>query len=290
MISQETMKAGYVGIAGLGNSGKSALMNVLSDRAISPSHHFERTTRVPITSIYSRENLQICFVDTPPLELQVDRTLLSGMDAICLVVNSRRLGEELLSPEVQSLIDDLPDIPMVITPTFIDYFPRDLRGSIMNQVAMTGNFPDIVPVCPPCGEGRDRLRDILARHIPPRGRLFPEDCSSLHSERFLVSEQVRISLFSVLPPDIASATAVQIEEFSVRDGKRYVRANLHVSRHSSKGVVIGRKGSMLQSIAEIASRGASGILARPLYLDLWVKVRESWPTNPEDLNEFGYVC
>jgi len=54
-------------------------------------------------------------------------------------------------------------------------------------------------------------------------------------------------------------------------------------------VVIGRKGAMLQNIADIASKGASRMIERPLYLDLWVKVRESWPENPEDLIEFGYV-
>jgi GTPase len=290
MTPEAPMRAGYVGIAGPGNSGKSALMNALSGKTVSPSHRGEGTTRIPITRIISEGDLQLCLVDTPPLELHLDVQMLSRMDAICLTVDSRRLGEQLESAAVQGMIGRLAPIPFIIAPTFIDYLPRYLRGSLINQVAISGDYQDIVPVCPPCLEGADELRTILGRHIPAGGRLFPEGCTSLHSERFLVSEQVRMSLFTVLPPEIASTTGVQIEEFSIRDGKRYVRANLHVARHSSKGVVIGRKGSMLQSIAEIASEGASALLERPLFLDLWVKVRESWPDRPGDLLEFGYVC
>ena len=178
---------------------------------------------------------------------------------------------------------------IIFVPTFIDYFPAELHGAFTNQISMSVNYQEIVPVCAPCRQGIKRLRKVILKYIPKRGKLFPDGCTSLHSERFLVSEQIRISLFSVLPSEIASATAVQIEEFSIRDEKRYVRANLHVARHSNKGVVIGRKGAMLQDIADIASKGASRMIERPLYLDLWVKVRESWPENPDDLIEFGYV-
>jgi GTP-binding protein Era len=81
-----------------------------------------------------------------------------------------------------------------------------------------------------------------------------------------------------------------VEEFSFRDGKTYVRANIHVARHSSKGMVIGRKGLTLQRIADMASEAAKELIGRSVFLDLWVKVRESWPENPVDLLEFGYVC
>ncbi|MEN8208974.1 MAG: KH domain-containing protein, partial [Candidatus Fermentibacteria bacterium] len=180
-------------------------------------------------------------------------------------------------------------LPIIFVPTFIDYFPAELHGAFINQISMSVNYQEIVPVCAPCGQGIKRLRSVVLKYIPERGKLFPDACTSLHSERFLVSEQIRISLFSVLPAEIATAIAVQIEEFSIRDEKRYVRANLHVARHSNKGVVIGRKGAMLQDIADIASSGASKIIERPLYLDLWVKVREAWPEKRDDLVEFGYL-
>ena len=126
--------------------------------------------------------------------------------------------------------------------------------------------------------------------LPRRERLFPSGCSTPHSERFLVSEQIRTQLYGMLPPDVAASTAVQVEEFSFRDNKTYVRANILVARHSSKGMVIGRKGVTLQSISEHASAAAEALLGRAIYLDLWVKVREGWPERASDLMEFGYVC
>lgn len=290
MNSIEDIRAGYVAIAGLANSGKSTLLNALSGRMISPCHRYRGTTRVPISSIYLDRNVQICFIDTPPLEMYDDASMFEGIDAVCVTVNSTDLSGQLLSLRLKDFLKTVAPIPVIIVPTFIDYFPSELRQAFVNQISMSGDYNDIVPVCSPCRQNIDRLLSVVESFIPSRGRLFPEDCTSLHSERFLVSEQIRISLFRVLPSDIAYAIAVQIEEFSIRDEKRYVRANLHVSRHSNKGVVIGKRGAMLQNIAEIASAGASKILKRPLYLDLWVKVRESWPDNPEDLIEFGYVC
>ena len=79
-------------------------------------------------------------------------------------------------------------------------------------------------------------------------------------------------------------------EVSFRDGKTYVRANLHVARHLSKGVVIGRRGQTLQRIVQASTDSTGRLLGRPVYIDLWVKVREGWPDNPKDLLEFGYVC
>jgi GTPase len=288
MLGRE--RSGYAVIAGPVNSGKSALMNALSEKNISPSYNHRGTTRIPISSIFMTENEQVCFIDTPPLDSFEDNEMFESADVICLTINSTQLSEELKSRMLRSFITQYKQLPIIFVPTFIDYFPAELHGAFKNQISMSVNYQDIVPVCAPCGLGVKKLRSVIMKYVPERGKLFPDGCTSLHSERFLVSEQIRISLFSVLPSEIAAATAVQIEEFSIRDEKRYVRANLHVARHSNKGVVIGRKGAMLQNIADIASKGASRMLERPLYLDLWVKVRESWPDNPDDLIEFGYVC
>ena len=290
MEKPEIKRSGYVAIAGLANSGKSALINAISGRNISPSHIHKGTTRIPISSIYMTEEDQVCFIDTPPLDFYEDEKLFRSVDAICLTLNTTEFSKQLKSVVLRNFVSRINQIPIIFVPTFIDYFPAELHGAFINQISMSVNYQEIVPVCAPCGQGIKRLRKVLLKYIPERGRLFPDGCTSLHSERFLVSEQIRISLFSVLPAEIAASIAVQIEEFSIRDEKRYVRANLHVARHSNKGVVIGRKGTMLQNIAEIASDGASRIIARPLYLDLWVKVREAWPENLDDLIEFGYVC
>jgi len=288
--SDGKMRSGYVAVAGLVNSGKSALVNALTGRSICPSHEHEGITRIPVTSIFMDEDRQICIIDTPPLETSMDCIPEGSVDAFCLVLNSNELSQQLESPYVLEFIRNNRGTPIIFVPAFIDHFPASLHGALANQVSMSVNYQEIVPVCPLSGQGVSTLRQAISSYVPRRGRLFPDGTISLHSERFLVSEQIRFSLYCTLPPEIASTTAVQIEEFSIRDEKRYVRTNLYVARHSSKGVVIGKKGSMLQHIARIASESASRIIERPLYLDLWVKVREAWPENHSDLVEFGYIC
>lgn len=290
MQRNKSIRAGYVAAAGLSNSGKSALVNALTGRKMCPSNENAGITLIPMTSIYMNDDEQVCMIDTPPLEHYDECPVHSRVDAICITLNTNDLSSQLKSRHLREFIEMNRHVPRIFVPAFIDHFPAGLHGAITNQISMTVNYEDIVPVCPLSGQGINTLRRSISRYIPRRGRLFPEGCISLHSERFLVSEQIRYSLFCSLAPEIASATAVQIEEFSIRDQKRYVRANLFVARHSSKGVVIGKKGSMLQHIAGVASERASLIIERPLYLDLWVKVREAWTENRNDLIEFGYIC
>lgn len=289
-MEDRAVRSGYAAVVGLANSGKSALVNAVTGRNICPSHEHPGMTRIPMTSILMRDDAQICFIDTPPLGSCPSCLPASGADVYCLVLNSNQISGQLESSVVADFLAAVRDFPLIVVPAFIDHFPASLHGALVNQVAMAMGSDDIVPVCSLSGQGIQSLVESVSALVPGSTRLFPGDCISLHSERFLVSEQIRYSLFCALPSEIASTTAVQIEEFSIRDEKRYVRTNLYVARHSSKGVVIGKKGSMLQHIARIASESASRMIERPLNLDLWVKVRESWPENRDDLVEFGYVC
>jgi len=284
------IRSGYLLVAGPVNSGKSALLNALVGVNISPSHRYPGVTMTTIAGILDEGDVQICVVDTPPLENGISWMDKWKPDAYCLTLNSRKLSEQMSSLCVSRFMNEAGAAPVIVVPTFVDHFPASLHGALVNQVFTGMNCSGIVPVCPLSNQGIDKLKNVIAGSLEARsGPIFPRKCLSPHSERFLVSERIRYGLFRVLPEEIAATTAVQVEEFSIRDGKRYVRANLYVSRHSNKGVVIGKKGSMLQQISEIATKSASSLMERPLYLDLWVKVRESWPDRPTDLAEFGYI-
>jgi GTP-binding protein Era len=262
---------------------------MLCGSPMSPVTGYPGTTRLPLTGISITRKSQICFVDTPPLEKEENLDIFEWMDLICLVLDTRSFSTQLEQGYVHRLLEKT-ECPKLLVLTFPDYYPVRLRPALISQVPLRQHFSSVVAVCPPRGDGIELLHRSITACLPLRERLFPEDCTTLHSERFLVSEQIRKELYNILPTDIASHTAVQIEEFSFRDGKTYVRANLHVARHLSKGVVIGKRGQTLQRIVEASTYSARELLSRQVFIDLWVKVREAWPDNPRDLLEFGYVC
>ncbi|MBD3370840.1 hypothetical protein GF402_10845 [Candidatus Fermentibacteria bacterium] len=289
MIPEGAKPSGYAGLVGPSNAGRSSLLNSMTGKTISPVNAKPGTTRVPLTGLCLGPGFQICLVDAPPIERTPQLEMYEWLDLVCLVLDARRLEEQLDMPGVKKICSS-QERPLALALTFLDYFPKRLHGAFMNQATVRADFAAVFGVCPPTGKGVDRLRSWIIDRMPRREALFPDRCSSLHSERFLVSEQIRTQLYNFLPWQIADHTAVQVQEFSFRDGKTYVRANLHVAKHSSKGIVIGRKGLTLKSVAEEAGEQAERMLGRKVRLDLWVKVREGWPQTPEDLLEFGYVC
>ena len=288
--SNNGKKSGYAGLIGFPNSGKSTILNNMTGKNISPVTYYPSTTRVPIAGLFNKQDIQICFIDTPPISLSLDLELINWLDICCFVVDARKLNSQLESKYTDILFEKFNDRPIILLLTFIDYFPPEINSALLNQAALQRNFTSMLSVCPPQKTGIQKIADTVSNRLPDRKEIFPSNCMTLHSERFLVSEQIRTQLYSLLPPEIANSTAVQIEEFSFRDGKTYVRANIHVSRHSSKGVVIGRSGKTLQNIVHQASDSIEELLGKEIFLDLWVKVRESWMDNPHSILEFGYVC
>ena len=284
------IRSGYALVAGLSNTGKSSLLNALTETRISPVALQPASTRMPITAICTPGNAQICFVDTPPLESGYDWSIIDWVDVIVLVIDIKTFDHDLEEPVIKNFLRRTNNKPVVLALGRSDYIKREHREAFIAKARYINRFSDIVPVTPLVGYGIKELVDAVLQNIPMRNRLFPRSINTLNSKRFLISEQIRTQLFSILPLDIAAETAVQIEETSQRDGKLYVRANLIVSRASSKGMLIGRKGQTLEQINRLSLRAIEEFTGEECRLDLWVKVREAWTENKTDLLEFGYVC
>jgi len=284
------IKSGYALLAGLTNTGKSSLLNALTETSISPTAPQPASTRMPITGICTPGNSQICFVDTPPLDGASDSSMVEWVDVVVMLLNIVTFEEDLQRPEVSGFLESAGERPLVLALGRNDYVKTEHREAYLNKARYTNRFNAAVTVNPLTGSGvKDLLNAVLAS-IPLRERLFPRSIKTLNSKRFLISEQIRASLFAALPPETAMETAVQIEETSLRDGKLYIRSNLIVSRASSKGMLIGRRGQTLERIGQLSTESIERYTGDRCRLDLWVKVREAWPENKTDMLEFGYVC
>ncbi|PIE51250.1 hypothetical protein CSA37_12625 [Candidatus Fermentibacteria bacterium] len=284
------IKSGYSLIAGLANTGKSTLLNCLTGTDISPAVSQASSTRMPITGISTPGNAQICFVDTPPLESRYDWSILNWVDTVVLMLDIRTFEEDLTTPMLKFFLKKTAEKPVILALSMDDFVKAEHRQAYVRKALYTNRFTFCLSVCPASGSGVPELLKIVLENIPMRDRLFPRYITTLNSRRFLVAEQVRARLFSFLPPEVASETAVQVEETSYRDGRLYVRLNILVSRASAKGTVIGRKGQTLERISRASAESIERFTGERCRLDMWVKVREAWPDNQKDMLEFGYVC
>ncbi|MEA3265699.1 MAG: GTPase Era [Candidatus Fermentibacteria bacterium] len=282
--------SGYVLVAGLSNTGKSSLLNALTRTTISPVSVQPASTRMPITAICTPENAQICFVDTPPVESGYNHPIIDWVDVVVLVADIRTFDTDLEKPSLKQFLRRADKKPVILALGKSDFVKPAHRAAYITKARYTNLFTGIVPVTPLLGFGISELMDSVLKNIPLRNRLFPRNINTLNSKRFLVSEQIRTQLFGILPLEVAAETAVQVEETSQRDGSLYVRANLIVSRASSKGMLIGRKGQTLGQINKLSTSAIREFTGEKCRLDLWVKVREAWTENKTDLLEFGYVC
>jgi len=282
--------SGYALVAGLSNTGKSSLLNALTKTTISPVAIQPASTRMPITAICTPGNAQICFVDTPPIESGYSHPIIDWVDVVVLVADIRTFDTDFEKPSMKQFLRRADKKPIILALGKSDFVKPDHRAAYVAKARYTNLFTGIVPVTPLLGFGISELMDSVLKNIPLRDRLFPRNINTLNSKRFLVSEQIRTQLFGILPLEVAAETAVQVEETSQRDGSLYVRANLIVSRASSKGMLIGRKGQTLEQINELSTAAIREFTGEKCRLDLWVKVREAWTENKTDLLEFGYVC
>jgi GTP-binding protein Era len=287
------MKAGYVAIIGKPNVGKSTLLNRLLHFKLSIVTAKPQTTRQRILGILTWNECQCYFLDTPGMiepayELQRAMTkhlknALKDADVIVWVVDPWFKKEA----DVTDLRHTVGSRPIICAINKIDLVPkRDLLAVIDDIRSRAVN--EIIPISARTGNGIDTLKECIFRHLPEGPFLYPEEHLSDNPERFFVAEMIREAIFKKFQKEIPYATCVAIDEFKERQaGKDFIRAIIYVERTSQKGILIGKKGESLKQVGEHARKNIEQFLGKPVFLELWVKVRKNWRKDKKFLKEIG---
>lgn len=150
-------------------------------------------------------------------------------------------------------------------------------------------FCEIIPISALQHDGLDRLRQVIVTYLPTSSPFYPEDMITQRPERFFVAEIIREKVFMKYGDEIPYSTSVHVEEFKERDqGKDYIRAAIYLERASQKAILIGKKGAALKEVGRLARADIEAFLDRPVFLELWVGVKEKWRRNESFLRESGY--
>jgi len=283
------------------NAGKSTLMNSILGTKLSIVTRKAQTTRKRVIGIYTENNIQLVFTDTPGLinpkyELQktmmeyVDETL-KGADAILLVIDATSFGsaDEFFSDESLEALR-LAEQPKIAVLNKIDML-NDIHTilPIIAELAKLNVFDEIVPVSAKKSAETEKLVKILAKYIPDHEYYYDEEYLSTQHDRFFVSELIREQIFKYYSEELPYSTEVQITEFKEREiGKWFIAADIIIERDSQKKIIIGEKGQKIKELGARSRRNIENYLDSPVFLELFVKVRAKWRKDRKRLKSFGY--
>ena len=295
-MTENKTRSGFVGIIGAPNAGKSTLLNQVLGQKISITSKKPQTTRDNIIGIINRPHSQIILVDTPGIHKSstllnqriVDQAMqaLEDVDVILFMVDavSRNYSAEKLI--LKRLEKETK--PVVLGLNKIDLAGKADVYALVGEFTELFDFKAIVPISAKKDIQVENLLGELESSLAAGPRLYPEETFTDVSEKFMVRETIREKVFRLTGMEIPYSSAVTVDAFEVEKKLIVIHASIHVVRNSQKGIIIGKKGSMLKRIGSSARKDIEEMLGSKVLLKLFVKVTKDWISNERHLSEFGY--
>jgi GTP-binding protein Era len=296
-----THKSGYVAILGLPNAGKSTLLNALLGQKIAITNKKPQTTRKKILGILSDKNYQIIFLDTPGIlspsyllqEKMMDEVALSLNDAdvILLLFDVKKdpLGNETFNQKFveENLNEDERKIVVLLNK--IDLIEQNDTVKLLEHFENMKKFRAVIPISATEIFNLDKLVESIVDELPEGPSYYPEDIVADENERFFVSEIIREKILELYREEIPYSVEVLISEFKEREeSKDFISAEIVVERDTQKAIIIGKGGTAIKKLGQIAREAIEDFLQREAFLELRVKVRKNWRSDENLLKQFGY--
>jgi GTP-binding protein Era len=292
-------KSGFVSIVGRPNVGKSTLMNNVVGEKIAIMSDKPQTTRNTIQAVYTDEEAQVVFLDTPGIHKPKNKLgefmvksatdAFKNVDLVLFVVDeSKKIG-----PGDRKIIDDLKNIktPVVLVLNKIDQLSEEELFDLMKMYNAEGVFKQIVPISALKGRNINELLKVIKSHLEEGPQYFPDYMITDQPERVLVSELIREKVLHYVHDEVPHGVAVEIERMKSRQDKEIVdiSAVIYCERDSHKGIIIGKNGRKLKGIGKSARADIELLLGSQANLQLWVKVKENWRNLQNYVSNFGYT-
>ncbi|MDY0301862.1 MAG: GTPase Era [Trichlorobacter sp.] len=289
-------KSGFISIVGRPNVGKSTLLNcILGEKLVAVSDK-PQTTRNVIRGILSDSSSQMVFVDTPGIHNarnRINRSMVNaamsavnGVDLLLLVVDATQKPDEQF---IQQLCSKSDVLTWLIINKIDRLEPREKLFALIDEYRQLHNFSEIIPISAQNGSNVDRLISLVRQQLPEGKPFFPEDILTDLPEKFICAELIREKLFRLTTKEIPYGTAVVVDSFKEREnGMVAITATIMVERDSQKGIIIGKRGSMLKKIGQQARGDIERLLGTRVFLELFVQVQERWTERTAMLRELGY--
>ena len=294
-MAKESFHSGFVTIVGRPNVGKSTLLNSMVGEKIAIVSNKPQTTRNRIMGVVTGEDWQMVFLDTPGIHnprnrlgtymMQSVRDAMEGMDCILTMVDVTQIGNQ--DRKIAEEMAAKP-VPSVLVLNKIDLIPHEKLLEILDGFKALP-YKAIIPVSAMTGDGMDELKREIVRILPEGPKYFPDDMMTDQPERLIVAEMIREKALLHLRDEVPHGIGVEILGIKKEsETLTEIHATIYCEREAHKGIIIGRHGSMLQTIGSEARADIEKLLDTHVSLKLWVKVREVWRNRIDDLRTLGY--
>ena len=294
---QNNFHSGFVAILGRPNVGKSTFLNRVVGQKIAIMSDKAQTTRNKIQGIYTEDDAQIVFIDTPGIhkphsrlgDFMVESALstLNEVDAVLFMVNAtqkRGRGDDFIIERLKNVKK-----PIYLVINKIDQIHPDKLLQIMDDYRNTLDYAEVFPISALEGNNCPELIESLVNTLPEGPQYYPADQITDHPERFIAGELIREKGLELTREEVSHSVAVVVDRIHREDDEKVlVQATIVVERNSQKGIIIGKGGKMLKQIGVKARKDIELMLGDKVYLELWVKVQPNWKDRQVDLQALGY--
>ena len=296
-VAPEGFKSGFVALIGRPNVGKSTLMNQLIGQKIAITSPVAQTTRNRLRGIFTNERSQIIFVDTPGIHkphhelgkilVKNARSAVSSVDLVVFIVD----GSVAMGKGDQFIADFLmkTGAKVILGVNKVDKRPENKPHILQSYLDVAAeNDWQVQEFSALEGDRLPDLEDSLVSALDPGPYYYPPDLVTDQPERFIMAELIREQILLHTRQEIPHSVAIAIEQVKEAPEITEVKAAINVERSSQKGILIGKKGSMLKTIGSAARQQIQKLIAGKVYLELFVKVQPKWRQSRASLAELGY--
>ena len=294
----EENKVGFVAIIARPNVGKSTLLNRLIGQKIAITTPVAQTTRKNIKGIYSDNDSQIIFIDTPGIHKPLNKlgealseqskSVLSDVDLILFLVDAKDdagRGDKWI---VENYLKDVKT-PVLLVLNKVDLI-KDLAKRELNTYSYKSLFEkplDTVKVSAKTGRNIDDLIEKIKSYLPFGQKLYDEDEVTDQNMREITSEIIREKIIFATKDEIPHSVAVLIENYTEEENIDKISAQIIVSNESQKKILIGKGGSMIKKIGTNARVELEKITEKKVFLELFVKVVKNWQKDDNFIKSLG---
>lgn len=290
-------KSGFVSVIGRSNVGKSTLLNRILGEKLTIISDKPQTTRNKIQLIYTDENMQAIFLDTPGIQtpknklgdymLKVSMSTLNEVDVITYIVDTTEEIGKLDSEIIKKL--KLVNTKIILLINKTDKISSDNVNEIVEMYSKVGIFEEIIPISALNGDNVEGYLTSLKNNLPEGPMYYDKDSVTDQPIRQIVQELIREKALINLSDELPHGIAITIEKFKERQDKNLIDidATIIVEKKAIRSMVIG-KGSMIKKIGTDARIDIEQLLDAKVNLKLWVKIDEEWRNKDSRLRYLGY--